>query len=190
MKATINLALGDSITEGGSILSGAPNYAELIQTVLRGHMFSMVNGGRSGWTTVQLRTLWEDDYRARSFDRLILFAGTNDLASGYSAASTIANLQSIVTDAVSLGMEVVLCTLLPRKNGPAYSTDLQTGLEAVNTWIRAQSIATTVDLYAGLGDEVDPMVLKDTFNSGDYLHPNGAGQAEIKRLILIARPAW
>lgn len=173
MTARFLLGLGDSIMAGGPILNGAPNVIELLQTRRRGERFSAHNAGIGGYTSANLKTLWETSYRGGSYTHLLILIGTNDLASGVASATIIANIDSIVTQALEDGLDVTLCTILPRKNGASYSAGLQTRLEEVNAWILAREDVTAVDTYVAMGD-TDPMALKASYDT-DGLHPNATG---------------
>lgn len=188
-SASMTLALGDSITEGGSVLSGSPNWPELLQTARAGspHRFSVTNAGKSGDTSTGALDRWTTQYRHHGYKRVIICIGTNDLAEGVSAPTIFTNIQTIAYQAQADGIEVVVCTVLPRKNGPSYSSDLQARLDALNTSIRALPVNgfLVADLYANMGG-TDPQELRASYDWGDHLHPNASGHLKIRDLILAA----
>lgn len=187
----MTLCLGDSITEGGPVLGGTPNWCEQIQSVWHNSMyrFSAVNGGIGGNTSTDALNRWAT-YRNHGYTRVIILIGTNDLASGASAASIFANIQTITNQALADGLDVVVCTVLPRGNGPAYSPDLQARLEALNTSIMAMTNVTVVDLYSAMGETApNQHKLKSTYDSGDGLHPNGAGHTAMF-VALLTEVTW
>jgi hypothetical protein len=113
------------------------------------------------------------------YEAVAVWCGINDLDVAVSPASEIiTDLEGIMTTVTACGLETVLVTVTPY-------TALTAGEEAerqtLNTWIRAQAGVAGVravidadDLFANpsIPDELDA-----TYDSGDGLHLNAAGQA-------------
>jgi lysophospholipase L1-like esterase len=184
------LAMGDSICAGGPILGSGPNLVELLQTRRRGEHFAVHNVCVGGYTVQNVRDLYDTSYRLtvaarvrRPHNKLLLCPapGTNDLAAGTASATIITRLDGLVTRALDDGFEeVILCTILPRKNGASYSAGLQTRQNEVNAWILARTGTTRIDTYAAMGETspADATALESSYDT-DGLHPNAAGHVKL-----------
>lgn len=91
-----------------------------------------------------------------------------------SAASIIANLQSIYDFYSGFGERVCALTMTPWKGSSAYTSGKETTRQTVNAWILANA-AHSVNLDPLLGDGTSPPALSAAYDSGDHLHPSIAG---------------
>lgn len=153
--------------------------------------YELTSGGQPGVTRLARDALSLPGVRS-----IVLFLGTNDIwfggrlpaGSPYgSAASIIAAMQSVISQAHASDIKVFGVTLLPRTSSPPPDvedwTDAdQSNLEQVNAWIRSpqSGFDGVIDLSAVVSDvyngQCDPNALFGPYNSGDNLHPSAAGQ--------------
>jgi lysophospholipase L1-like esterase len=120
----------------------------------------------------------------------MIFEGVNDIgvAAATTAAQTligdqvIAAFQQIITRVHAAGIPIFASTITPF-SAPAnvtiqpYSSPVrEVTRQRVNTWIRTSGMFDAViDFDKVVADPNTPSQLNPIFNSGDYLHPNGAG---------------
>lgn len=182
----VYVADGDSITEGMGA-TGGDNYPRQMEALLT-HPARIYNCGLSGDTLAG---------RDRNYAHLIaplfgpragrnvlsIFAGTNDLALGASAASLAAHLRSYCARARATGFEVIVATTLPRPDlGPAQQRELHTH----NAFVR-QEWRSFCDGVADM--EADPDLASraaDPAYFADGLHPTSLGYAHIAQIMAAA----
>ncbi len=114
-------------------------------------------------------------------NRLVLLLGTNDLWFGATASQVIAGMRQILADAAAAHVGVIGVTLLPREGSQGWTASDEVQLQAVNHWIlTSKAFPVVLDLAAVVGDVYDgacnPNALYPPYNSGDFLHPDQAGQ--------------
>jgi len=164
--------LGDSITDGWKLAQFFPGKP-------------YVNRGISGQTTPQMLVRMFPDVIALKPAALLVYAGTNDIA-GNTGPSTLTmiedNLQAITELAQAHGIKVILCSVTPVSDYTARKQTLQrppSDILKLNAWMReyaASANAVFADYFAALVDETG--MLKQGF-SGDGLHPNDKGYAQL-----------
>lgn len=192
--------LGDSLVAGGPILAGNPSWTQLLQTERVGGRFGVINAGLGGAIAAQAMSIFEDEYVGRGCTHLVVLVGTNNLASGDTAASIMATLEDIRdaakadTSGLSTGMNVTICTVPPRGGSAGWDAGDETRRLALNALILAMTgVDAVVNLEPALGGTGDPLALSAAVDSGDHLHPNGTpvtgGQAVIADAI-DAAVAW
>ena len=92
------------------------------------------------------------------------------------AQDLIMGLQQIIERAHQHGIRVFGATLTPYEGADYYSTDGEATREAVNQWIRTSGAFDGVfDFDAAVRDPNHPTQFRDSFQSGDHLHPSAAG---------------
>jgi lysophospholipase L1-like esterase len=115
---------------------------------------------------------------------LVLFAGTNDVSVGISAAALTARLTKLCTAATAAGLRVVLVTLAPAERRPA---DREATRQAVNRWIRSTHVAAQhVDADALLRDPARPTRLLPSYDFGDGLHLSARGHQRLGQALAAA----
>jgi lysophospholipase L1-like esterase len=200
------VAFGDSLTDGfGSTFGGAARYPNLLDDRLKAAgnaRTGVVNAGISG-------NRWLNDFAGPSgnsrFERdvlavtgvthAIVLLGINDIgfsveplpSQEVSAQQIIDSISAVVTKANARGVKVLIGTLLPYRGASYYSTAGEAKRQAVNAWIRNQSIAGTVDFDQLLRSASDATVLNPAYDSGDHLHPNNAGYAAMASAVDLAK---
>ncbi len=207
------VAFGDSITEGSGAsddLSPRP-YPERLAERLRqpagqgGAAISVLNTGIGGNRLLKARAgprgldRFDRDVLAQSgVTHVVVLIGVNDIGLGAlpdgpatspapqrpAAGPLTTGLQELVTRARARGVKVLLGTLLPFKGSGYWSEDNEATRQAVNRWIRGrQGVDAVVDFDAAMRSADDPLMLNPTYDSGDHLHPNDAGNAAMAALI-------
>lgn len=185
-------AIGDSLVAGGPILSGNPSWLQLLHTERDGMLFAVINGGVGGTTPAQALALFESDYKGHGCTHLAVLAGTNALASGDSAASIFATLQSIVASARAdtscspSGINVTVLTVPPRGGSTPWDGTKEAQRLALRTLILAMDADAVIDLEAMAGTG-SPVEMDPAYRTSDLLHFNGTpvtgGSVEVSRLI-------
>lgn len=147
----------------------------------------LVNRGISGQTTAQMLLRFRPDVLALGPRRVVLLAGTNDIAGNTGPISVEAiagNIRSMVQLARAEGVAVVLCAVLPVKRYP-WAPEVQPlpQVAALNRLLHAMAKEYRtgwVDYHAALADRDGGL---PAAYSGDGVHPNAAGYAVMRKLI-------
>ena len=162
--------LGDSLTAGLG-LSQAQSYPSLIAERLdrEGLDVEVVNAGISGDTAAggRRRMNWalEGDVRV-----LVLGLGANDGLRGTSVASMKENLQTIIRDAKSRGITVLLLGMeAPPNFGPEYTAEFRSAFRDLAREEDVAFVPFFLDGVAGV----------PALNQPDGLHPNADGAARV-----------
>ncbi|MBE1465796.1 SGNH/GDSL hydrolase family protein [Kibdelosporangium phytohabitans] len=196
-RRDVVVAFGDSITDGVGAEQDADNrYPDELAERVRGR-FGVLNQGIGGnqvlfdtdlagdAATKRLKADVLDQPRVRT---VIILEGINDI--GISDASfpgipprphvtaeqLIAGHKELVRQARAKGVRVIGATLLPYKGAAYYTERGEKVRDAVNTWIRSSGLYdAVVDYDKVMADPKDADSLNPAYDSGDKLHPNGAG---------------
>jgi lysophospholipase L1-like esterase len=87
------------------------------------------------------------------------------------------------------GLKIYVGTLTPFKVTTIknyYSDDKETEREAVNTWIRANTIFDgVVDFDKAMEDPSNPDHMLPAYDCGDHLHPSTAGDAAMANAVAL-----
>jgi lysophospholipase L1-like esterase len=194
------VALGDSITDGGS-----RRWPALLAARLRtsGGDFAVSNQGISGNRLLRdgapgrpqfgasgLARLERDVLSQAGVRHVIVYLGINDIghpgSSGMDAGppvtadELIAGLRQVIERGHELGLRVYGATLAPFEGTvfPGYyAAEKEETRQALNAWIRsAGDFDGIVDFDEALQDPAHPLRLRPELDSGDHLHPNDAGE--------------
>jgi len=177
---TINNLVGnDFVIVGNSISvgmqSGSPNntFASLLGQYYNGGVNLEGGGGNTTSNDVQLLP----EIVALHPRFLIFTDGVNDAVSGYSAATSEANMQTIITTCISNNITPVFCTILPltAAYGGASNSTYQAAIVTLNTYINGLKNVIVVDTYTALASG---SVLNASYDSGDGIHINTAGHLQ------------
>ena len=170
-------ALGDSLTQGYGLPAEqgfVPQLEDWLQA--QGVEARVINAGVSGDTTAGglSRVDWT---LTPDVDALIVTLGGNDLLRGLPPEASRANLDGIVSAAVSRGVEVLVIGMQAPGN---YGPDYKARFDAMYPEIAETHGALYLDsFFAGLGGpDVDPAALR-AFLQSDGIHPNAEGVAQI-----------
>jgi lysophospholipase L1-like esterase len=192
MGVKILLCLGDSLVQGGPILSGNPGWPSLLGSRRAGQRFGVINAGVGGYTVAQAKALYESDFQGHGCTHAAILVCTNDLASGTSAASCFATLEALVTEMRAdtsgspNGINVTVLTPPPRGGSASWDGTKETQRLLLRTSILAMTADAVVDLesMAGTGD---PVEMAAAYRAADMLHFNGTsttgGTAKVADLV-------
>jgi lysophospholipase L1-like esterase len=196
LSVTNLLAFGDSIT-AGEISNGiavtpidpSEAYPAVLARLLKqrypGQSMTVVNDGKSGETAAQGADRLPRDQAAYHPDLLLLLEGINDLHGSVGPAGippAIAALNTMMVDARSRGVRVIVGTLLPANPGALLpgTVALIAPFNAQLVPVAAADGAVIVDLYSAfLADMTD-------WIGPDGLHPTPAGYQELAQLFFGA----
>ena len=100
-------------------------------------------------------------------------------------AEPIAALKQFITRAHEKRIEVLCSTLTPFKGFGAWTTDLESGREAYNAFVKSARSGCdgVIDQAKAVGDPRNPQQYLAAYDSGDHLHPSPAGHAAIANSI-------
>jgi lysophospholipase L1-like esterase len=184
------LAVGDSLTDPPLPPDSYQRWTDEVARRLPGRAVANVGiGGNrivlSGGYGPTLTQRFARDVIARSgAGTLVLFAGTNDVSTGISAARLIARLTVLCNQASAVGLRVVLVTLAPAEHR---ASDRERTRQEVNSWIRStHSAALHIDADALLRDPSRPTRLLPSYDLGDGLHLSALGHRRLGQAIAAA----
>ncbi|WNL44165.1 SGNH/GDSL hydrolase family protein [Dyella sp. BiH032] len=193
------VAFGDSITDGVGARSDTyerwpDHFAERLRADPGLAKVAVVNSGIGGNRV--LNDGFGPSAQAR-FDRdaldkpgvrwIVLLEGINDIggsgqpgtpADNVSAEQIIEGMKQLIARAHAKGVKIYGATLTPFGGAgwPYHSSRNEKKREAVNAWIRdGGAFDGVADFDKAIRDPAHPDRMLPTYDSGDHLHPNGAG---------------
>jgi len=125
------------------------------------------------------------DALAWSPDAVVVLAGVNDLPAQGGAQRAISGLTDIYARIHAAGIPVVAVEIVPWHGYPS-ALGHESNTETVNRWIRHEANVDAVVRTSSMGDYRGD--LKEKYDSGDHLHLNREGQAQLA--VLIADQAF
>lgn len=182
---------GDSLTAG---VGAAANLSYPIQTMSlfdsRHNGYKVTNSGLNGDTIANMLTtgaaidaLYNTAYLG---NKVILWAGTNDIGTNEDEAATVhTNLSTWITARRAAGFYVIVLTVTPR-NYAGDPAGTQTKIDALNVLMRADKCGAhvLVDVAANVNlDDPD-----DATYYGDALHMTAAGYAIVAEMVKAVLP--
>ncbi|MFD1480030.1 arylesterase [Paracoccus nototheniae] len=174
-------AMGDSLTQGYG-LPAEQGFVPVLQDWLtgRGHDVTVLNAGVSGDTTAggAARVAWT---LADAPDAMIVALGGNDLLRGIDPASSKANLGTILEQADSAGVPVLLAGLpAPGNYGPDFKRDF----EAMYVDLAAEwDVILVPDFLGPIGEKAMQGLSLTDLMQDDRIHPNALGVRQIVEAI-------
>ena len=201
--------LGDSVTDGSrSTPDTNSRWPDLLAQRLAGvagnHHMGVLNLGVVGNKLLNdiigpnALARYERDVLAQSgITHVITALGNNDILFVFSPADVvsvnqmIAGQRQLIRRARARGLKIYGATLTPFGGFPFASAAKESQRQAVNHWIRTSGeYDAVIDFDAVLRDPNDPTRLRSddaiSFDSGDHLHPNGAGYQAMANAIDLA----
>lgn len=201
---------GDSITYGtgpsDNLAKWGISYAEIPLINNNIPYVKMAQPSESGTTFM---SSWYNSIRLGLLEGVthaIVMYGTNDLAGPNSGSTTLANIQSgltnLYTSLANHGIKVYACTVLPRVTASGSSTAYnarfqgtstgqssgQSDWMALNAWIR--SVPAPLSGYFETEGAATPAINSGLWNAGytsqDGTHPNSTGHQAISAAINVA----
>nr|WP_225737528.1 SGNH/GDSL hydrolase family protein [Dyella acidiphila] len=201
------VTFGDSITEGvGSKQDANQRWPDQLAARLHADpklaAIGVANAGIGG------NRILHDDFGPNAlsrFDRdaldkpgvhwILLLEGINDIGgSGWaiaakdkiSAQQIIDGMKTLIARAHTRHIKIYGATLTPYGgNGwPYHSVAGEQAREAVNSWIRSSgAFDGVIDFDRAIRDPAHPLQMQAAYDSGDHLHPNGAGYQAMANAI-------
>jgi lysophospholipase L1-like esterase len=205
------VAIGDSITDGGSLrwpallaarlLTQKKNYGVLNQGIAGNRILGQGEDDFGAIFGVNaLARLERDVFGQPNVKYLILYEGINDigLPGAFGApsppvtpAQVIAGMRQVIARAREHGLVIYGATLAPFEGTVLpgyYAPEKEVTRQAVNQWIRAaKEFDGYFDFDKALQDPAHPARLKPEYDSGDHLHPNDAGEKAMSEAIDLSR---
>jgi len=192
------VAFGDSITDGVGSEVGAnarwPNDLARRLDALDAAILAVTDAGIGGNRVLTSSASFGASAEARfgrdALDQpgvraVIVCEGINDIGlstskrhpgTAISPASIIAGYRQLIARAHARGLRIFGGTLLPYAGAVYYTAAGEATREAVNAWIRTSgAFDGIIDFDAVMRAPGDPLRLNPGYDSGDHLHPNGAG---------------
>lgn len=188
MVQRIIACLGDSITLSGYSDIPYPQYLEnSLKIAFPGNQDAVGLIGALGGTSGNALVMSGQSITGKEYTKVSVLIGVNDLLNGDTAATIMANIDTICNNLIADGKTVLLSTVLPFKNATGYTGAKQTQLDSLNALIRARLGVTLIEGHNGLRDNGgDPLQLNPAYNSGDSLHINAAGAQAFAALLFAA----
>ena len=157
-----------------------------------------LNKGVSGDTTTASLARWGTDVapNLNNFDILWIHVGTNDPSNAIPPATSIANIQTMITRARNAGKLVIVDTILPRGSPNAYTATQALQAAVINQGIRAMGVENTnanVLVFDPWRDIADPANGGQPFANStlDGVHPNmSLANAMGNRFVQQASPLF
>lgn len=187
------VALGDSWTARYRNITGhsrGSSYLHWAKSLLDSIDVDFVDAGVAGNTTAQMLARFDADVAPHNPVAVVIFGGINDGATGVPAATTIANIDAIVTRTLSIGALPILITVPVVTSYAATAQNVADRL-SVNAAIRSYSgkSCIVIDAYSALllpSMSVMPGTVVTGALVSDNLHPSVLGAYLIGRRLADA----
>jgi lysophospholipase L1-like esterase len=203
------VAVGDSITDGiesfvvpatqSAAIDSNTRYTDYLSRRLgSASKLSVVNAGLSGNQLLDetapeagpsgLSRLQNDVLDVPGVSDVIVEEGINDLGQGASAADLETGLTTAVSQLHAAGLNVLVGTIMPVGGVtiPSYGAPaVEANRQTVNDWLRsgASGADGIVDFDGALRNPASPSALLPRYDSGDHVHPSGAGYKEMSTAV-------
>ena len=182
---------GDSITDGtGTTTDGHDRWHDIVvQRMLLDEKgktrFGAVNQGIGGnrvtvtptqGSPAAVQRLDRDVLARTGATHVVLFCGTNDLASGLvNADQLIAGIQEVIDRVHAAGLPIIGVTIIPRHNA-TWTPQMTEYRNIVNDWIRRKAnFDGVIDFDRVTRSAADPDLMNPILDLGDHIHPNPYG---------------
>ena len=197
------VALGDSITDGaGSGVDADNRWTDALSARLRALPDGdpgrkvVVNAGIGGGTLSAIATpqvgpnglnrLGRDVLAQTGVTDAIVAMGTNDIFVGSDSSHVIHALTLAAQRVREQGIRPIVATLIPRGNGTGWTSVMEQRRQAVNAWIRSQTVFdAVVDFETAVADPSNPLVIRASYDA-DGTHPNAAGYQAMADAVDLA----
>jgi lysophospholipase L1-like esterase len=183
------VALGASVTDGfGSAFGADRRWPDLLARRLAasGRGVAVLNAGISGNKLLRggsgpsAQDRFDRDVLAQPGVRWVIFSDDplNDLGGTDppTGAQLVDGIRGLIARAHAAGLKFYCSTLTPFEGAGYWTPRGEQARAAVNAFVRSPGGCDgVVDQAAATHDPDDPTRLRGEFDSGDHLHPNGAG---------------
>jgi len=201
------VAYGDSITDVGSCPNDAVpicRWSEVLGRRLAkaGMPHVVVNQAISGNRVLTpgagpsaLGRIDRDILAMPGVTHIVLLEGVNDIGSSgverngvirpvITAAQLIQGYRQLVQRAHERGIKVIAMTILPFEGAGYHSPEREAIRVEANRWIRSSgAFDAMIDMEKVVADPANPKRLAAALQTGDNLHPNGAGETKMGEAI-------
>lgn len=195
--------LGDSITDGSGSTTDADHrwpdrLAERLLAQPRPLRLGVLNAGIGGNRVLldaagpglgatALDRLTRDVLTQTAVETVVLLEGVNDIQqdpSEYDPQDIVAGYRQVLARSHQRGLKVVVGTITPFEGWTRWTPQREAVRVAVNTWIRGSGEPDAViDFDAVVRNPSQPTRLRAAYDSGDHLHLNDAGYAEMAAAV-------
>jgi lysophospholipase L1-like esterase len=155
-------------------------------TTLLGGDWTISNKGINGNTTTQMLARFNDDVLAQSPGYIIIWGGSNDIATDVSASTIENNLSAMYSASKLAGLKVIAVNIMPHKgDGTGWTEAKQAVMDSVNSWMNAvpDNVDWVIDTYGLVEDPENDYQILPAYDSGDHIHLNESGYDAIANLI-------
>lgn len=182
------VAVGGSVVDGvGSNVDQHNRWTDFLavrfsEEASPGKKMAVVNEGVSGNTTQDVLARFDRDVLDKTgVSHVLIYAGTNDLSLppplGATAEQVLNNYRTMIEKSHDAKKKVIISTITPRVQYLPMSNEER---KKVNDWVKKGGNCSgecdgIVDFDSVLSWAVYPNMINPTFDSGDTVHPNGAG---------------
>lgn len=160
--------VGDSLTQGRFVTTFADGFPQLMRTQFPNGV--LVCGAPSAKVGDWLVPIYSVTAMAPRYAFILL--GTNDVTTGVPLATFQTNYTSLLNKLVAAGITPIIMTIPPNGNSNTPS---------FNTWLKGLGYQY-IDIYTTLYGSGNSM--NATYDSGDGIHPNTAGNLAIYNAIM------
>lgn len=182
--------IGDSTMAGGSGGTDAPGDLEVSTWASMLLNVPFFNRAVGGYTTTDMVTNWSTLITPVSANAkyCIIQGGINDIGAATALATIQANINTMVSNAISDGMVPIVCTCTPLSTTYALQTSYETERQSLNSWIR-ETFPLVLDLDAIVHDQDASYYVR---NQTGWLPTDGSPHyvASAKRAIGRAIAQW
>jgi len=168
---------GRTAVIGDSIVAHPAGFVRYLDSSIQGRSFS--NFGIVGQGTRSIRQDLHSRVLGRGFDEVIIEGGMNDIGRRDAVNYITNNLRTMVQEAKSAGLKVVLVTITPyHRAKPLISEVNSVILRDGRSW-GADVVVDTHSALRTIGND-----LRSDYAAGDRLHLNRTGQEALGQAIL------
>ena len=180
------LAVGDSLTDPPLPPDTYQRWTDVVAARLHRPVGNLAIGGnrvllKGGYGDPLTQRFSRDVLDRPGTGTLVIFAGTNDVSTGITAAELTSHLAQLCRQASARHLRVVLVTLAPAWKRTAAKEQVR---QQVNAWIRTTPYADLrVDADRLVRDPERPTHLLPAYDFGDGLHLSAAGHRVLGQAI-------
>lgn len=170
--------IGDSICYGATsngVDTPFPTHLAVLQRR------PVANHGISGGAYVQNTDIpdkW-NQIKAQDIHTLVVQGGVNDLRQSQPATAIWTVMESIIDEAIGLGMQVAVGTVVPWGNYAQWTSARQVETDTLNGFIRAKAGIRVIEWSIDLADSINTEDMYATAGSLDGLHPGEPGTLQM-----------
>lgn len=186
------ICLGDSICGGSTTYSSvtislSTTWPNQVNVRSKQQIRYLYNAGVPGNTCAQMAARNATDVIARAPAVAVLACGTNDVGNSVAFATTIANIQAIVTSWIAAGIRPVLTTVPPRSDSGTYVGPINRLSAWISSYGRSLGLPV-VDFYGLLADPTTGQYKAGY--STDNIHPTATVASSMADLFISSTSGY